>query len=129
MERQNISSGTPWEALAGFSRAVRVGNTVWVAGTTASDSQGALQGGDSAYAQTRYILGKIATVLREAGASLEDVVRTRVFVARLEDWHEVARAHGEVFSQIRPANTLVQVAGLIEGRLVEIEADAIVSST
>lgn len=129
MERQNISSGTPWEALAGFSRAVRVGNTVWVAGTTASDADGALQGGDSAYGQTRYILEKIAAALREAGASLQDVVRTRVFVARLEDWQDVARAHGEVFSQIRPANTLVQVAGLIEGRLVEIEADAIIGLT
>jgi enamine deaminase RidA (YjgF/YER057c/UK114 family) len=127
-ERQLVSSGTPWEAMAGYSRAVRVGDHVWVAGTTASDAAGALQGGQDAYAQARYILAKIESALREAGADLRDVVRTRVFVARLEDWREVARAHGEVFVDIRPANTLVQVAGLIEGRLVEIEADAVIGS-
>ncbi len=129
MERTNVSSGTPWEALAGYSRAVRVGNFVWVAGTTASDAQGMLQGGDTAYGQARYIFEKISGALGEAGASLQDVVRTRVFVARLEDWQAVARAHGEVFGAIRPANTLVQVAGLIEGRLVEIEADAVISAS
>jgi enamine deaminase RidA (YjgF/YER057c/UK114 family) len=124
--RQNISSGTPWEALAGYSRAVRLGNQVFVSGTTASDEQGNLAGGDDAYSQTRYILGKIEAALQQAGASLQDVVRTRAYVARLDDWREVARAHGEVFGDIRPANTLVQVAGLVEGRLVEIEADAVV---
>ena len=123
-----VSSGTPWEALAGFSRAVRFGDQVWVSGTTASDASGSLQGGESAYGQARYVFEKIDRALTEAGASLRDVVRTRVFVARLEDWREVARAHGEVFGDIRPANTLVQVAGLIEGRLVEIEADAVVGS-
>ena len=127
MQRQNVSSGTPWEALAGYSRAVRVGNSVWVAGTTASDEQGQLLGGDDAYAQARYILSKIQIALREAGASLEDVVRTRVYITRMDDWPEVARAHGEVFGHIRPANSLIQVAGLIEGRLVEIEADAVVA--
>jgi enamine deaminase RidA (YjgF/YER057c/UK114 family) len=101
---------------------------VWVAGTTASDEEGLLQGGDDAAGQTRYILQKIERALLEAGAQLSDVVRTRVFVARLEDWEDVARAHGEVFGSIRPANTLVQVAGLIEGRLVEIEADAVIGS-
>jgi enamine deaminase RidA (YjgF/YER057c/UK114 family) len=126
--RQTVSSGTPWEGLAGYSRAVRVGNAVWVSGTTASDADGKLQGGDTAYGQARYIFDKIERALREAGAALEDVVRTRVFVARLEDWREVARAHGEVFGHIRPANTLVQVAGLIEGRLVEIEAEAVIGS-
>jgi enamine deaminase RidA (YjgF/YER057c/UK114 family) len=124
--RQNVSSGTPWEALAGYSRAVRIGNLVFVAGTTASDEDGRLQGGDDAYSQARYILGKIEAALRQAGATLEDVVRTRAYVARIEDWRDVARAHGEVFGAIRPANTLVQVAGLVEGRLVEIEADAVV---
>ncbi len=126
MTRQNISSGTPWEELAGYSRAVRSGPFVWVSGTTASDEQGRLQGGEDAYAQAQYILRKIERALQAAGARLEDVVRTRIFVARLEDWREVARAHGEVFGQIRPANTLVQVAGLVEGRLVEIEAEAFV---
>jgi enamine deaminase RidA (YjgF/YER057c/UK114 family) len=101
---------------------------VWVSGTTASDADGNLQGGDDAYSQARYIFDKIERALIEAGAGLQDVVRTRVFVARLEDWREVARAHGEVFGDIRPANTLVQVAGLIEGRLVEIEADAVIGS-
>src|SRR5947209_3707176 len=94
VKRQNISSGTPWEALAGFSRAVRVGRTVWVSGTTASDAEGRLQGGDSPYQQTRYILAKIESALQQAGASLADVVRTRIYVARIDDWEEVARAHG-----------------------------------
>jgi enamine deaminase RidA (YjgF/YER057c/UK114 family) len=128
MERRLISSGTPWEAMAGYSRAVRLGNQVWVSGTTASDEQGNLQGGADAYGQARFIFSKIEKALHDAGASLADVVRTRIYVARLEDWREVARAHGEVFGTIRPANSLVQVAGLIEGRLVEIEADAVVSS-
>jgi enamine deaminase RidA (YjgF/YER057c/UK114 family) len=123
--RQNISSGTPWETLAGYSRAVRMGELVFVSGTTASDERGELQGGADAYAQTIYILRKIEAALQQAGARLEDVVRTRIYVARLGDWREAARAHGEVFGAIRPANTLVQVAGLIEGRLVEIEADAV----
>jgi enamine deaminase RidA (YjgF/YER057c/UK114 family) len=127
VQRRNVSSGTPWEALAGYSRAVRLGNSVWVSGTTASDARGDLQGGDDAYAQARYILDKIKVALAEAGASLTDVVRTRVYVSRLEDWREVARAHGEVFGDIRPANTLVQVAGLVDGRLVEIEADAVIA--
>jgi enamine deaminase RidA (YjgF/YER057c/UK114 family) len=123
--RQNISSGTPWETLAGYSRAVRMGDLVFVSGTTASDERGELQGGDDAYSQTIYILRKIEAALQQAGARLEDVVRTRIYVARLDDWREAARAHGEVFGAIRPANTLVQVAGLIDGRLVEIEADAV----
>jgi enamine deaminase RidA (YjgF/YER057c/UK114 family) len=127
VQRQRVSSGTPWEALAGYSRAVRLGQQVWVSGTTASDEHGNLQGGDDAYAQARYALEKIDRALREAGASVEDVVRTRVYVARLDDWREVARAHGEVFGSIRPANTLIQVAGLVDGRLVEIEADAIIA--
>jgi enamine deaminase RidA (YjgF/YER057c/UK114 family) len=125
--RTNLSSGTPWEALAGYSRAVRLGSSIWVSGTTASDEAGQAHGED-AVAQTRYILHKIEAVLHEAGASLADVVRTRVYIAHLDDWEGVARVHGEVFGTIRPANSLIQVAGLVEGRLVEIEADAVVSS-
>ena len=98
-----------------------------MSGTTASDEQGNLQGGNDAYAQTRYVLDKIDRALYEAGASVEDVVRTRIYVARLDDWRDVARAHGEVFGSIRPANTLIQVAGLVDGRLVEIEADAVIA--
>jgi enamine deaminase RidA (YjgF/YER057c/UK114 family) len=125
--RQNFSSGTPWEQLAGYSRAVRIGDSVTVSGTTASDASGQVHG-DDAESQARYILRKIELVLHEAGASLSDVVRTRIYVARLEDWEAVARVHGEVFGTIRPANTLVQVAGLVDGRLVEIEADAHLSA-
>ena len=125
--RQNISTDTPWEQLAGYSRAVRLGNAVWVAGTTASDERGQVHGTDAA-AQARYILSKIEAALGAAGASLRDVVRTRVYVVDLADWEAVARVHGEVFGAIRPANTLVQVAGLVGGRLVEIEADAVLGA-
>ena len=124
--RQLISTNTPWERLAGFSRAVRVGKAVYVAGTTASNESGDLQGGQDAYAQTVYVLHKIEAALGAAGATRSDVVRTRIYVARMEDWQAAARAHGEFFGDIRPANTLVQVAGLIGDYLVEIEADAVV---
>ena len=127
MKRQRISSGTPWEALAGYSRAVRVGDHVFVSGTTASAADGSLLGGDDAYQQTRQVLLKIEAALKEAGASLSDVVRTRVFVSSIDHWEAAARAHGEVFGAIRPANTLVE-ARLVAGRLVEIEADAIVGT-
>ncbi|MBV9175220.1 MAG: RidA family protein [Chloroflexi bacterium] len=123
--RQNISTSTPWEGLAGYSRAVRVGTTVWIAGTTATDEHGRVHGDDAA-AQTAYILQKIGAALEMAGASLSDVVRTRVYVVHLEDWEAVARVHGHVFGGIRPANTLVQVAGLVGGGIVEIEADAVI---
>jgi enamine deaminase RidA (YjgF/YER057c/UK114 family) len=127
MPRQNIDSGTSWEAIAGYSRAVRVGDQVFVSGTTAHDANGELHGGDDAYTQAVYVLKKIDVALAQVGASLDDVVRTRVYVVHLDDWREVARAHGEVFGAIRPANTLVQVAGLVEGGpLVEIEADAVI---
>jgi enamine deaminase RidA (YjgF/YER057c/UK114 family) len=126
--RQNLSTDTPWERLAGYSRAVRLGASIWVSGTTASDASGQLQGEDAA-SQAHYILRKIEATLEAAGATLADVVRTRVYVTRLEDWEAVARVHGEVFADIRPANTLVQVAGLVDGRLVEIEADACVSAS
>ena len=126
MERQNVSSGTPWEALAGYSRAVRVGHHVHVAGTTASDEEGNPVGEDT-YAQARYALEKIGRTLERAGARLEDVVRTRVYVSDIDNWEPAARAHGEVFGAIRPANTLVE-ARLVADRLVEIEAEAIVGA-
>ena len=127
MDRSRYSSGTPWEREAGYARAVRVGNLVYVAGTTASDEHGRLVGGPDAYAQAAFILRKIAHALEQVGGSLADVVRTRMYVARLEDWEAVARAHREAFpAGTEPAATLVQVAGLVAGRLVEIEADAVI---
>jgi enamine deaminase RidA (YjgF/YER057c/UK114 family) len=127
MLRQNISSGTPWEEMAGYSRAVRVGNQVYVSGTTASDANGTVQYPSDPAGQTRYILNKIAAALAQAGASLEDVVRTRIFVRDLGDWQAVARAHGEVFGTIRPANTLVRAEPIEPEMLVEIEAVAIIT--
>jgi enamine deaminase RidA (YjgF/YER057c/UK114 family) len=127
-KRENISSGTPWEAKAGYSRAVRVGNVVHVAGTTASDEEGNVIG-DNAYAQTRYILEKIEKALKEAGATMADVVRTRMFVTNIGDWEAIARAHGDVFSDIRPASTLVEVRRLMDpAHLIEIEVEAIITA-
>ncbi len=126
MPRKNISSGTPWEALAGYSRAVRVGDHVHVAGTTASDEQGNALGTDT-YTQAKHALEKIRRALEQAGARIEDVVRTRVYVSDIANWEQAARAHGEVFGAIRPANTLVE-ARLVADRLVEIEAEAIVAA-
>jgi enamine deaminase RidA (YjgF/YER057c/UK114 family) len=123
--RQTISSGTSWERSGGYSRAVRVGNHVFVAGTNAYDEQGELHGAD-AYAQARYVLRKIERALDEAGAQLSDVVRTRIYLRHLDDWPAAGRAHGEVFAKIRPANTLIQVAGLVGDPLLEIEAEAVV---
>jgi enamine deaminase RidA (YjgF/YER057c/UK114 family) len=127
MERRLISSGTPWEALAGYSRAVRVGDRVFVSGTTASDASGAVQHPGDAGAQARYIIRKIEAALAEAGAGLADVVRTRVFVRDIADWEAVARAHGELFAAIRPANTLVRAEMISPAMLVEIEAEAVIS--
>ena len=126
MIRTNISSDTPWESIVGYSRAVRVGPDIHVAGTTAVDSEGKLVGGEDPYSQTTYILDKIEKALQKAGAELRDVVRTRIYVTDVTDWDEVGRAHGEVFGHIRPAATLVEVNSLLEPEMrVEIEVDAI----
>jgi enamine deaminase RidA (YjgF/YER057c/UK114 family) len=125
--RINISSGSPWEDIVGYSRAVRIGNIIEVAGTTAVDGD-ALIGGDSMYEQTKFILQKIEKALIAAGASIQDVVRTRVYVTDISQWEEVGRAHGEVFKTIKPASAMVQVSALINQQmLVEIEATAIVT--
>ncbi|MBH8571267.1 RidA family protein [Hymenobacter sp. BT584] len=127
MMRQLISSGAPWEAVVGYSRAVRVGNVVEVAGTTAQD--GDTVTGTDAYTQTRRVLEKIGAALNAAGASFEDVVRTRMFVTDISQWEEVGRAHGEVFATIRPVASMLEVKALIDPRLlVEIEATAIISA-
>ncbi|MFN6169186.1 MAG: RidA family protein [Burkholderiales bacterium] len=127
--RQNISSGTPWEAKVGYSRAVRVRNHIWVAGPTASDASGAVVAFGNAGEQTRYILQKVERALAETGASLRDVVRTRLYVTNIADWQAVGSVHGEFFGDIRPASTMVEVAKLVDPQhLVEIEVDAFVGA-
>ena len=122
-DRRSVSTGTRWEAIAGYARAVRGGNRVLVSGTTASGPDGTVGVGDPA-TQTRFVLDRIERALVELGASLRDVVRTRIFVRRIEDWEAVARVHGERFGEIRPANTLVQAQLVGDDLLVEIEAEA-----
>lgn len=127
MERQRVPSGTEWEETVGYSRAVRTGDTVRVAGTTATDEDGAVVAPGDPYAQTSHALSIIGDALAEAGAGLTDVVRTRVFVTNIDDWEAVGRAHGEVFGDVRPAATMVEVARLIDPDLcVEIEATAVI---
>jgi enamine deaminase RidA (YjgF/YER057c/UK114 family) len=127
-KRINISSGAKWEDIVGYSRAVRIGHVIEVGGTTAVDDRNEIVGVNNPYEQTKYVLGKIEKALTEAGASMKDVVRTRMFVTDISKWEEVGRAHGEYFKDVKPAASMIEIKGLITpGLLIEIEVTAIVS--
>ena len=129
MQRTNYSSGAKWEDIVGYSRAVKIGNIIEVTGTVAVDENSLLVGKDDAYAQTKFIIEKIEKVLQQAGASLKDVVRTRMFVTDISRWEDYGKAHGEFFKDIRPCTSMIEVSALIDpAYLIEIEATAIISS-
>ena len=129
MERTNYSSGAKWENIVGYSRAVKVGNTIEVTGTVAVGDNTELVGGDDAYLQTKFIIEKIAAVLQKTGASLKDVVRTRMFVTDISRWEEYGKAHGEFFADIKPCTSMIEVSRLIAPEyLIEIEATAIITT-
>lgn len=127
-ERKNVSTGTPWEPVVGYSRAVRIGSMVWVAGTTATGPDGRIVGRGDPAAQTRQVLENVKAALERAGARLDHVVRTRIYVRNVADWETIGRVHGQYFGQVRPAATLVEVSGLVDpDMLVEIEVDACIT--
>lgn len=130
MERTNYSSGAKWEDIVGYSRAVKIGNVIEVTGTVALDQDGKVAGGTNAYEQTKFVIQKIEKILNQAGATLKDVVRTRMFVTDISRWEEYGKAHGEFFSSIKPCTSMIEVKGLIEPEyLIEIEATAILSES